>query len=112
MHVLNEDVYSEGIIRHEIYKYVSSIPCLPLQFLMHPQNPLIQPVVTPRFAISCSEPLLKALGDLAQEMEVPIQSHICEQKDEVDYTLKIYTQHKTCSAIFQKAGLSTKVMFS
>ena len=76
-------------------------------FICNAQNPLIQPVVTPRFAITCSEPLLKALGDLAQEMDVPIQSHICEQKDEVTYTLELFPMHKTCSSIFHSAGLLT-----
>ena len=79
-------------------------------FLSHIQNPLIQPVVTPRFAITCSEPLLKDLGDLAQEMDVPIQSHLCEQKDEVKYTLELFPGHEDSSSIFHTTRmLTTKV---
>jgi len=37
----------------------------------------ITPIVTPRFAISCTEGLMKSLGDLAKEYNLPIQvSHL------------------------------------
>jgi len=35
--------------------------------------PLVQPVITPRFAITCSMELMKKLGDLAQQYDISIQ---------------------------------------
>lgn len=74
--------------------------------LIH-QNPLVQPIITPRFAPTCSTTLLRGLGAMAKEMDVHIQSHICEQNDEVDYTLKLFPDHEHCAAIFEKTGLLT-----
>lgn len=48
-----------------------------------PLEPLVQPIVTPRFAISCSAPLLQGLGDLVRSekeagREVAVQTHLGE----------------------------------
>ena len=62
-------------------------------------------MITPRFAPSCSENLLAELGKLAKEMDLPIQSHLCEQKEEITYTLGLFPGHKNCTSIFSKAGM-------
>ena len=69
------------------------------------QNPRVQAVITPRFSPTCTPELLKGLGDLAQEFDLPIQSHICEQQDEVTYTLGLFPDHSDCSSIFETHGL-------
>ena len=46
-------------------------------------NPLVQPVVTPRFVPSCSRDLMKGLGDLAREKDLHVTSHIGESRPEV-----------------------------
>ena len=43
------------------------------------QNPLITPVVTPRFVLSCTSHLLKKLGHIAKKYNVPIQVHFLKQ---------------------------------
>ncbi|WAR27251.1 GUAD-like protein [Mya arenaria] len=45
--------------------------------------PHITPIVTPRFALSCCQELMSKLGDLAKAYDLPIQTHICETRDEV-----------------------------
>ena len=72
-----------------------------------PQSPLVLPVVTPRFAPSCSEELLQGLGEVAKETGCHVQSHICEQRPEVELTLQLFPTHKNCSSIFEQAGLLT-----
>ena len=42
--------------------------------------------VTPRFALSCTEDLLRAAGDFAQKHNLPIQTHISENPDEITAT--------------------------
>ena len=86
--------------------------CINLSFipssLLPSQNPLIQPVITPRFAPTCSPQLLKELGELAKETGVHIQSHICEQKPEVEFTLKLFPGRENCASIFEESGLLTE----
>jgi cytosine/adenosine deaminase-related metal-dependent hydrolase len=50
-----------------------------------PLEPLVQPIVTPRFAISCSAPLLQGLGDLVRKEKeagtpVAVQTHLGESE--------------------------------
>ena len=71
------------------------------------QNPLIQAVVTPCFAPSCSRALLRNLGKLAAEYDVPIQSHMCESLLEIEFTRKLFPEHETTAELFRKAGLLT-----
>jgi len=68
----------------------------------------VQPAVTPRFAPTCSPQLLKGLGELVLQTGVRVQSHICEQKDEVEYTLSLFPDHVHCANIFDKNGLLTR----
>ena len=55
--------------------WVQSVGC----FSFFWQNPLITPVVTPRFVLSCTSHLLKKLGHIAKKYNVPIQVHFLKQ---------------------------------
>ncbi len=50
------------------------------------QSDLVYPIITPRFAISCSSLLLGKLGDLARDTGVAIQTHISENLGEIAFT--------------------------
>ncbi|KAL8992109.1 MAG: hypothetical protein Q9169_007367, partial [Polycauliona sp. 2 TL-2023] len=49
-----------------------------------PDGELVQPIVTPRFAPSCTRASLVALGQLAEEGALPIQTHISENQGEIE----------------------------
>ncbi|KAF8136419.1 hypothetical protein EV363DRAFT_1446834 [Boletus edulis] len=69
----------------DLIRYVQSFPLSPAQ------EPLVHPVITPRFAISCTPDLLAELGDLAESMpQIAIQTHISENQKEVDDTLRFF----------------------
>ena len=36
-----------------------------------------------------------------------VQSHMCEQVSEIEYTLKLFPDHKTTAEIFERAKLMT-----
>lgn len=76
-----------------------------IQFVRDMKNHLIEPVVVPRFASTCSQPLLNALGDLASEMDVPVHSHICQQKEEVTKILFNNPSQRDTASIFDAAGM-------
>lgn len=53
--------------------------------------PLLQPILTPRFAISCTPDLLESLGQLAKaDPGLTIQTHISENESEISYTKKLF----------------------
>lgn len=54
-------------------------------------QPLVHPILTPRFAISCTEELLERLGKIALDNpQLAIQTHISENKDEVELTKTLF----------------------
>ncbi|KAH9179235.1 Metallo-dependent hydrolase [Lactarius sanguifluus] len=44
---------------------------------------LVEPVLTPRFVPTCSDALLRGLGDLAEKTGVRVQSHLAEARDQM-----------------------------
>ena len=44
---------------------------------------LVRPIVTPRFIPSCTPEMLRACGELAARYQLPVQSHLSENKDEI-----------------------------
>lgn len=70
------------------------------------QEPLVQPVITPRFAISCTPDLLLRLSKLADsDPSLRIQTHIAENKAEVVETLKLYPEAKNYADVYERFGL-------
>lgn len=67
---------------------------------------LVQPVITPRFAISCDMPLMKELAGLAKQHDLNIQTHISESVSEIEFACSIFKKD-TYSAIYDEAGLLT-----
>lgn len=48
---------------------------------------LVQPIITPRFAISCSDELLQGLGDIVKaDPTLRIQTHLAENPTEIEFT--------------------------
>lgn len=71
------------------------------------KSDLITPVITPRFAITCSMEMMKKLAELAKDYKLPIQSHISENLDEVKFTLEVFPGHKNYAEVYDTAGLLT-----
>lgn len=59
------------------------------------QQPLVQPIVTPRFIPSCTPEMLRACGELAEKYGMPVQSHLSENKDEIAW-VKSLEPESTC----------------
>lgn len=69
-------------------------------------SPLVQPILTPRFAISCTDKLLKSLGDLAQkDKELVIQTHISENKSEVDFVHTLFPDQPNYASVYDHFNL-------
>ena len=62
-------------------------------------------VLTPRFAITCSWELMKAIGKLAKDSGVYIQTHLSENLDEIAFTKKLFPNYKNYTDIYYRAGI-------
>ncbi|CAE6406726.1 unnamed protein product [Rhizoctonia solani] len=70
--------------------------------------PLVHPILTPRFAISCTTELLHALGDLAKrDPTLAIQTHISENVSEIAFTLELFPEASSYTDVYKRAGLLT-----
>ena len=49
----------------------------------------IRPIITPRFIPSCSDRLLKELGRIASGLSIPIQSHLDENRSEIEWVASL-----------------------
>uniref|UniRef100_A0A8C6FHD2 Guanine deaminase n=1 Tax=Moschus moschiferus TaxID=68415 RepID=A0A8C6FHD2_MOSMO len=67
----------------------------------------VQPIVTPRFPLSCSETLLGELGNLAKAHDLHIQGHISENRDEVKAVENLYPGYKNYTDVYDKNNLLT-----
>ncbi|EGG18083.1 guanine deaminase [Cavenderia fasciculata] len=63
-------------------------------------NPLVQPIVTPRFAPSCSDKLMKELGALSHRHNTLLQSHISENIDECKWVQSLYPQCSSYTDVY------------
>ena len=50
---------------------------------------LVRPIITPRFIPSCSSEMLRACGELAAKYQLPVQSHLSENKDEIAWVREL-----------------------
>ncbi len=57
--------------------------------------PRVRPIVTPRFIPSCTPEMLRACGQLAAKYQLPVQSHLSENKDEIAW-VKTLEPDSTC----------------
>uniref|UniRef100_A0A8C8E1Y3 Guanine deaminase n=1 Tax=Oryzias sinensis TaxID=183150 RepID=A0A8C8E1Y3_9TELE len=75
--------------------------------LLNKKYPLVKPVVTPRFAPSCTEALLEQLGTIAKNNNLHIQSHISENIDELKLVKELFPDSETYTDIYHKFNLLT-----
>ncbi|KAF9558011.1 Metallo-dependent hydrolase [Agrocybe pediades] len=72
-------------------------------------NGLVQPILTPRFALSCTKKMLRALGDIAEKDEdLRIQTHLAENTGEVDKVAEVYPERDSYTDVYDHFGLLTK----
>lgn len=69
----------------------------------------VKPIVTPRFAPTSTETSMKALGEIAKEHKVPVQSHISENPDEVKWVKSLYPWSENYASVYDKFGLYGQV---
>lgn len=67
----------------------------------------VKPAITPRFTPSCTDVLMKGLGALAAEYHAPVQSHLSENIDEIQWVQELCPNCGQYWETYEKAGLFT-----
>ncbi|OAV98254.1 hypothetical protein PTTG_00306 [Puccinia triticina 1-1 BBBD Race 1] len=69
---------------------------------------MVQPILTPRFALSCTDELLGRLGELMKtDKQLRLQTHLSESLSEIEYTKKMFPAYSTYSEVYDAFGLLT-----
>ena len=68
-------------------------------------EPRVKPIITPRFAPTSTQELLKGLGSLALEYDLPVQSHLSESLDEIRWVQALFKRSKSYSDVYFKNNL-------
>ena len=71
----------------------------------HQGKGTVQPILTPRFAPTCSEPLMKGLGELAAKYHCGLQTHLVESQAEVKWTMELFPNYGSDAEIYERNGL-------
>ncbi len=71
----------------------------------HLDNDKIKPILTPRFAPTCSRELMEGLGKLAKKYDVGVQTHLVESKAEAAWSKELFPECASDGEIYEKYGL-------
>ncbi|KAI1329591.1 guanine deaminase [Xylariaceae sp. FL0255] len=71
---------------------------------------LVTPIITPRFAPACSTEALSALAALQRETSLPVQTHICENENEIALVRELFPESRDYADVYDSAGLLTDHM--
>ncbi len=63
------------------------------------------PILTPRFTPSCTDELMQGLSVLQQQYDVPVQSHLSENPDEISWVKELCPDTKNYADAYAQFGL-------
>lgn len=66
---------------------------------------LVRPIITPRFIPSCTPEMLTACGELAAKHQLPVQSHLSENKDEIAWVKSLEPESTCYGDAYNRYGL-------
>ncbi len=67
-----------------------------------------KPILTPRFVPSCSVELMKKLGEISVEYNLPVQSHLSENISEIELVSKMHPECNSYGEVYDKYNLFGK----
>ena len=65
----------------------------------------IKPIITPRFTPCCTNDLMDILGKLAKEKDLPIQSHLSENLNEIAWVKELHPDCQQYWETYEKYGM-------
>ena len=65
----------------------------------------IRPILTPRFVPSCTPALMTGLGELRKKYDLPLQSHLDEQPEEIAWVRELCPDSESYAHAYEQDGL-------
>ncbi len=62
---------------------------------------------SPRFAVTCSEKLMRSAGELAQRFGAYIQTHLAENREEIEKVHNLHMAARDYTDVYERCGLLT-----
>jgi guanine deaminase len=62
---------------------------------------------SPRFAVTCSEKLMRSAGELAQRFGAYLQTHLAENREEIEKVHNLHMSARDYTDVYEKCGLLT-----
>ncbi|KAH6895232.1 hypothetical protein B0T10DRAFT_544945 [Thelonectria olida] len=83
-----------------------------LQTIQHvrgidPNFSLVSPILTPRFAPTCTTESLKGLASIQREMDLPVQTHVSENDGEIALVAQLFPESSSYTGVYDDCGLLT-----
>ncbi|KAL9610515.1 MAG: hypothetical protein Q9167_004775, partial [Letrouitia subvulpina] len=108
---VNEDYYRDDTPETALQHTQATIAhCESLEPSPHGhEHGLVQPILTPRFAPSCTERMLSLLGTLAREHHpaLRVQTHIAENRAELALVKDLFPAQRDYASVYDRFGLLT-----
>lgn len=70
-----------------------------------PEENIVRPAITPRFAPSCTDACMNALGKLKRETGAWCQTHVSENKAELEMVRELFPAARDYVSVYNDAGL-------
>ena len=96
---------SPETLRNDVDGLIDGLKMLQSHLDKRGNNGLVRPIVTPRFVPSCSEEMLTALGRYAIETGTPVQSHLSENRSEIDWVKELEPDSTCYGDAYNQYGL-------
>lgn len=71
----------------------------------HLYSERVKPIITPRFAPTCSDEVLEGLGKIAKKYGVGLQTHLVESLAEAEFAVACHPQFEHDAEIYEHFGL-------
>src|SRR5438477_3245530 len=62
---------------------------------------------SPRFAVTCSDKLMRSAGEMAARFDAYLQTHLAENREELEKVHHLYMSARDYSDVYEKCGLLT-----
>jgi guanine deaminase len=62
---------------------------------------------SPRFAVTCSEKLMRSAGEMAQRFGAYVQTHLAENREEIEKVHNLHMAARDYTDVYEKCGLLT-----
>ena len=69
------------------------------------KSDLVKPIITPRFAPTCTPKMLKDLGELAIKHNIPLQSHLSENTSEIEWVKELFPDSRDYASVYDDFNL-------